>query len=283
MKKLAIIVDSFCGKSKESVESINDFYYLPLKTILDGKEYIEGMTETNEKLLEASYKAKDAKTSQPSPASVLDLYNKLSKRYEQIIYLPASSALSGAHDSAKAMSSDYNNIHVINNILVGTSLILRGKEAQEMYNNSNIDKVIKFLEKEGNYYSTYVVPKHNDAFIRGGRLGKTAAAILKKLKTVPIIGFEDNVKLHKKMIKRSGKRAVQWAVDKIIKDYSSELSDDKHEWLICHTTDMENVDLLINILKEYGYTNFVKELTSSVVAIHTGNGALSVGIRKKAV
>ena len=47
--------------------------------------------------------------------------SKLSKDYDDVIYLPIHSSLSSSHDSILNLSKKYKNIHVFDNKLVGES------------------------------------------------------------------------------------------------------------------------------------------------------------------
>lgn len=280
MKKIAIIVDSFCGQDKKTVESKENFFYIPLIVSLDGKDYAEGIDLDTRELLSISYKASDAKTSQPSPVVVTDLYDKLSKEYEHVIHFPTSGSVSGTSRTAMMLSKEYDNVHVVDQILVGDTSIIVGKRAIELYEKGiTIDEVLKEVREQGMQFPSYVVPMTNDAIIRGGRLGRASAAILKKLKTVPIIGFEDDQKLHRKMIKRSGDKAIRWAIEKIVKDFPNEYKTE--QWLICHNEDLSQVKIAKEILKEFGVTDIVTQYTCAMIAVHTGDGAISIGLRRK--
>lgn len=122
MKKIAIILDSFCGRDKKTVEKISDHYFLPLRIIINGKEYYDdGSTLNAEELMKEANGADDVKTSQPSPAMTEELFETLSKEYENVIYLCLGSALSGTYQTASVISKEYKNVHVINNFMVGAA------------------------------------------------------------------------------------------------------------------------------------------------------------------
>ena len=279
MKKLAIIVDSFVGQEKKAVEKNKDFYFVPMKAILNDKEYLDGQDIPHKDLLRLTYVAKTAKTSQPSPATLVDYFDKLSKTYEQVIYFPLSGSLSGTERTATTFANEYKNVYVVPQIFVGDTSIVFGKHAQDMYKkDGNINKILNWLNKRAFEFPTYVVPMTNDAIIRGGRLGKTAATILQKFKTVPIIGLENNEKLKRKMIKRSGSKAVKWAIEKMVKEFEKDM--DSVEWFICHNINDDNAVIAEKIIRDAGYNFASKQLTSGTIAIHTGDGAISISIRR---
>lgn len=55
-------------------------------------------------------------TSQPSPDSVLTLWEKLLKDYDEIVHIPMSSGLSGSCQSAVMLARDFGGkVQVVNN------------------------------------------------------------------------------------------------------------------------------------------------------------------------
>lgn len=278
MKKLAIVLDSFCGKDKKQVEAHEDFYFIPLKAIIDGKEYLDGVDLPHTKMLDLINKAKEVKTSQPAPATSVALIEDLSKKYETVIYLPIGSALSGTFQTAKMLANDFQNVYVLNNHLVGVEFIELGKHLIKLAQTKSEKEVIAFAEsyiKESG--PKYVIPRDVDAFIKGGRLGKAIAFVLEKLKAVPIISFEDEEKLHKKMVKRSGSSAIDYALDKLVPLAKEKGIKDFH---ICHTLDETFAKESKAKLEAQGFRVHY-ELTSSVINTHTGDGAHSIGFYKK--
>lgn len=281
MKKLAIIVDSFCGKDKSQVESIENFHYIPLKVIVDGKEYLDGVDMPHTKLFDLINKGTEVKTSQPAPATVLSIFEEASKKYENVIYLPLSPCLSGTFQTAKMLAEDFKNIHILPNHLVGIEFFQLGQYLLNNAEKMSIKDLIAFAQDYITNESgpKYVIPRDIDAFIRGGRLGKAVAFVLEKLKAVPIISYEDEEKLHKKMVKRSGSSAIDYAIEKM-----TALAEEKgtKDFFICHTLDEKFAQEAKAKLEALGY-HVHYELTSSIINTHTGDGAHSIGYYKKLV
>ena len=51
-------------------------------------------------------KGVDVSTSQPSPTEVMDMWKEMLEEYEEIVYIPLSSGLSGSCMSAQAMANE---------------------------------------------------------------------------------------------------------------------------------------------------------------------------------
>ena len=273
MKKLAIVLDSFNGKNEQDLKNINEnIHFLPLKAIFDGVEYLDGIDETPERLIDLSHEAEDVKTSQPSPATMEDLFSKLSEEYENVIYFPLNKSLSGTIQTARMITNDMDNVHIIDNWMVGEAFTEISKWLLR-----NEDKDINILLEKATDYGkkppTYIVPKDNESFIKSGRLGKAQAFILEKLHSVPVICY--NGELSKKIIKRSGKKAISFAVKKI-KEYV-ESTQGKFRFVINRGTDKEFLQHTIDEFVAQTGEEPLVQLSCSLIAVHTGNGALGIG------
>ena len=93
----------------------------------------------------------DISTSQPSPESILNLWDSLLENYDEVIHIPMSSGLSGSCQTAIMLSQDYNGkVHVVNNqrisvtqrqsVLDALALIDAGKSGAEIKEILEADK-----------------------------------------------------------------------------------------------------------------------------------------------
>ncbi|GHU48396.1 hypothetical protein FACS1894218_5170 [Bacilli bacterium] len=100
MKKCAIIVDSSFGIKNNQYP---DVYVCPLIINIteNGKinSYHDDVDIFNEELCEKMAKGLDIKTSQPIPGETLELFEKLSKEYEQVYALPITPTISGSYST----------------------------------------------------------------------------------------------------------------------------------------------------------------------------------------
>ena len=83
--------------------------------MINGEMFYEGVNLTHEEFLNGWKKA-DITTSQPSPGEVTDFWDKLLKEYDEILYIPMSSGLSGSCQTAIMLADDYDGkVQVVNN------------------------------------------------------------------------------------------------------------------------------------------------------------------------
>ena len=99
MKKIAVMSDSNCGLSIVQAEDMGVFM-LPMPIIIEEKTYYENVDITTEFFYEKQAQDANVSSSQPSPAQVMDMWKKILKEYDSIVYIPMTSPLSGSCQSS---------------------------------------------------------------------------------------------------------------------------------------------------------------------------------------
>ena len=151
MNKIAIVTDSNSGITQSQAKELG-FYVLPMPFTIDGKEYFEDINLTQEDFYQKMDENADIFTSQPSPESVMKLWDELLQEYDEIIHIPMSSGLSGSCQTALMLADDYDGkVQVVNNQRISVTqkqscydamqLIATGKSALEIKNILEEDKL----------------------------------------------------------------------------------------------------------------------------------------------
>ena len=84
--------------------------------MINGEMFYEGVNLTHEEFFKRMEEGADITTSQPSPGEVTDFWDKLLKEYDEILYIPMSSGLSGSCQTAIMLADDYDGkVQVVNN------------------------------------------------------------------------------------------------------------------------------------------------------------------------
>ena len=114
--KIAIATDTNSGITKEMIWEPG-IYFLPMPVIVDGQMYAEGIDISSRQLYEAMKQHKEISSSQPSPGQLMDLWDGiLQDGYDQIVYIPMSSGLSGSCATALQLAADYDGkVQVVDN------------------------------------------------------------------------------------------------------------------------------------------------------------------------
>ena len=94
---------------------------------IDDECYYEDITLSREKFFKKLDSGAKISTSQSNPAAVMELWDKALTEYENILYIPLSSGLSGSCFTAEAMAQDEpyaGRVFVVDNGRVSTPLHL---------------------------------------------------------------------------------------------------------------------------------------------------------------
>jgi DegV family protein with EDD domain len=195
-KKIAVITDSNSGitqkQARDAQESGRGLYVLPMPFMIDEKTYFEDITLTQDQFYEQLAKGADVITSQPTPDSVMKLWDELLQEYDEIVHIPMSSGLSGSCQSAMMLAQDYQGrVCVVNNqrisvtqrqsALDALTLIERGMDAAQIKD---------FLEKDKFNSSIYIMLDTLYYLKKGGRITPAAAALGTILKLKPVLQIQ---------------------------------------------------------------------------------------------
>ncbi len=191
MQKIAIITDTNSGMTQEQADRLGVFL-LPMPFIVDGKEYLEGVSCTYERFFEMLAAGADVSTSQASPESVTQLWDEVLKEYDAIVHIPMSSALSGSCNTAKALAADYDGkVFVADNkrisitqyesVMDALTLIKKGYSAEEICNK---------LEETAFDASIYLAVNTLELLKKSGRVTAAGAAVASILGIKPVLQIQ---------------------------------------------------------------------------------------------
>lgn len=124
MKKIGIMADSHSGILKQEAEEL-DIHVLPMPFYLNGELFHEDLDFSRTGFYEKLREGADVSTSQPSPQEVMEMWDEMLLSYDQILYIPLSSSLSGSCMTAAALSQEpkyENKVFVVDNGRVSTPL-----------------------------------------------------------------------------------------------------------------------------------------------------------------
>ena len=105
--KTAVVTDSNSGIFQEEAETLG-VYVIPMPVIIDGETYYENRNITAEEFFSALADGKDVSSSQPSPGEVLECWKGLLKEWDEVIYIPMSSGLSGSTQASMMLASGFD-------------------------------------------------------------------------------------------------------------------------------------------------------------------------------
>lgn len=285
MKKIAVVTDSNSGITQEEAQKMG-IYVLPMPFTIDGNEYFEGINLTQEEFYEKLKGDADIATSQPSPHSILELWEKLLAEYDEIVHIPMSSGLSGSCQTAAALAADYEDrVFVVNNHRISVTQRRSVETALELVEAGKDGREIReYLEQTGMDASIYITVATLKYLKKGGRLTPAVAAIGTMLRLKPVLTIQGE-KLDSCAKARTMHQAKQIMIDHIREDIETRFGGveaHKVHLDIAHThNEAEAMKFREEVEKEFPgcQVGFVDPLSLSV-SCHIGDGALALAITK---
>ena len=115
MSRIAVITDSNSGINFEDAKELG-IKVLPMPFLIDGKTYFEEISLSQEEFFEKLENDVDISTSQPSPESVMKIWDEALEEADEVVYIPMSSGLSSSCHTALMLADDYDGkVQVVDN------------------------------------------------------------------------------------------------------------------------------------------------------------------------
>lgn len=286
-KKIAVVTDSNSGITQKEGRDLG-LFVLPMPFMIDDTEYFEDISLTQEGFYEKLEGGANVVTSQPSPDSVMKLWDDLLADYEELVYIPMSSGLSGSCQTALMLAdeADYiDRVHVVNNQRISVTQRQSCLDALLLIERGLTGAEIKtFLEEDKFNSSIYIMLDTLVYLKKGGRITPAAAAIGSLLKLKPVLTIQGE-KLDAFSKARTVSQGKQTMIFAIRKDMETRFGGATPEniWLeIAYTKDLETaLQFKEELLKEFPGFEIVVQPLSLSVACHIGPGSLAVACCKK--
>lgn len=243
--KIAIATDTNSGITAMEGEKLGVFV-LAMPVNLEETIHYEGIDITSEQLYDAMRQHRDVSTSQPSPGQLMELWDGiLAKGYDEIVYIPMSSGLSGSCQSAALFAQDYDGrVHVVDNHRISVtqkeSVISALRLVEQGYDAGQIRD---FLEKHAYDASIYITVDSMEYLKKGGRVTPAAATLATVLNLKPVLTIQGD-KLDAFAKVRGMKLAESKMIEAIHQDRAERFKDVPESRLLIETAGtLENGEL----------------------------------------
>lgn len=243
--KIAIATDTNSGITAMEGEKLGVFV-LAMPVNLEETIHYEGIDITSEQLYDAMRQHRDVSTSQPSPGQLMELWDGiLAKGYDEIVYIPMSSGLSGSCQSAALFAQDYDGrVQVVDNHRISVtqkeSVISALRLVEQGYDAGQIRD---FLEKHAYDASIYITVDSMEYLKKGGRVTPAAATLATVLNLKPVLTIQGD-KLDAFAKVRGIKLAESKMIEAIHQDRAERFKDVPESRLLIETAGtLENGEL----------------------------------------
>lgn len=284
---IALVTDSNSGITQAEGEKLG-ISVIPMPFMIDGKTYLEDISLTQEQFYEKLVSGAEISTSQPSPETVTDLWDKLLTVHDSIVHIPMSSGLSGSCQTAMMLAQDYEGrVQIVNNQRISVTQRLAVLDAMELANRGWTAQQIKDeLERTKFDSIIYIMVDTLKYLKKGGRVTPAAAALgtLLRIKPVLIIEGEKLDAFSKARTMKQAKATMLAAVQKDLEVRFHHLLPEDTHIHFAHTQNEEAAkEWMEEVRAMYPEASFHSSPLSLSVACHIGPGALAITCTKKMV
>ncbi len=279
--KVAISTDTSSTINLELAKKLG-IYVFPLNVIINGEEFLDGVSINPTKLSEEMRANKVIKTSTPPPADVIKYFEEIfNEGYDKIIHFTISSKLSSMNTLFNNISNDnfdgkvvvidaYNlSMVMLSHVLVAYDEIQKGTE---------VELIKKKIESRKGLDEVIFVPENLTALKNGGRISPAIAALGNMIGLKPVLTLKDG-SLDKDSMTRNVKKAFSDNINRIAQEKSIE----EYDYVI---VSFEGNEELVNyIVKEINkhypdYKVHVEPVAINICA-HCGPGTVGLLVMPK--
>ncbi len=285
MSKVAVITDSNSCITQYQAKEIG-VTVIPMPFSIGGNTYYEDVNLTREEFFQMQANDEDIKTSMPSPAAVMETWEKALETHDQVIYIPMSSGLSGSCQAARMFAEDYDGkVEVVNNQRISVTQRASVLDAIALAEKGwNAQQIREELERVKFDASIYIMLDTLKYLKKGGRVTPAAAAIGSLLRIKPVLQIQGE-RLDAFSKARTEKQGKNVMINAMKHDIETRLGGIDTE--TCHLYAVHaNVPEAFATYKQEvcdAFPNFGVEdgMLSLSICCHIGPGALAIACSKK--
>ena len=285
MGKIAVVTDSNSGITQSQAKELG-IYVLPMPFMINEETFYEDITLTQEQFYEKLKEGANVITSQPTPDSVMKMWEELLAEYDEIVHIPMSSGLSGSCQSASMLAQQYEGrVQVVNNQRISVTQRQSALDALQLAERGmNATEIREFLEADKFNSSIYIMLDTLYYLKKGGRITPAAAALGTILKLKPVLQIQGE-KLDAFAKARTSTQGKSLMINAIRNDMENRFGgvDKDAIWLqVAYTYDLAAASVLKEeVMQAFPGFDIHMDPLSLSVACHIGPGALAVACCKK--
>ncbi|MBQ4464805.1 MAG: DegV family protein [Oscillospiraceae bacterium] len=286
MNHTAIITDTNSGITPDEARKLGIFA-MPMPVLADAQTYYEGQDLTHEQLYAFMREDRDLSTSQPAIGDVLALWDQLlADGYQEILYIPMSSGLSGSCAAATGMAAEYDgkvqvaDVHRISVTLRDAVLDAKSFADQGM----TAAQIKEKIEENALNSVVYLGVDTLKYFKKNGRATAAAVAVATVLNLKPILITEGG-KFDTFAKVRGIKACKDRIIDALKKELETRFQGVPHSELRLATASTlesaEDAEAWRRMVQEaFPEFEVTYDPLSCSIACHTGIGAVGAGLSR---
>lgn len=284
---VAIVTDSNSGITQDQAKALG-ISVLPMPFTINGDTFYEDINLTQDQFYEKLLNPDtDIHTSQPLPGDIIALWDRLLKEYDEVVFIPMSSGLSGSCENATLFAADYDGrVQVVNNQRISVTQYLSVLDALQMAEDGHDAVYIKRRLEETKFESNIFITVDTMKYLKkGGRVTPAAAAFAELLGIKPVLRIYGE-KLDAFAKARGMKNAKQVMIkaisDDLEKNYGGIDPEKPNAWIgMAYTHNLPEAEEFRKEVEE-AFPNYHIDMypLSLSISCHIGPGALAVTCTK---
>lgn len=282
MEKIAVVTDSSSGMTAREAQD-RGIYMLPMVFYVEGKEYREGVSLTEEMFFDNLDRGVEVATSQLPPADITGLWDELLKSYDKIIHIPMTKALSGGHATTVALSEDYEGkVVVVDSRRISVTQESMAVHAKELADAGMTAKQIKEeLEKTALDADIYITVETLRYLKKSGRVSGITALAGDMLNVKPVIQIKGGMlePCGKARGRKKAKKMMEDAIEKDFERLAGKFGADKLQLYVAHANAKEEAEEWGTRIEELfpGQSVHIAKLPMNICC-HVGPGTIGIGV-----
>lgn len=279
--KTLISTDTSCLIDKDGLKKYNISIF-PLNVIVDGKEYLDGVTINQAELLKCMRSNQKIQTSTPPIFDVIEYFKGLFEQgYDHIIHFTISSKLSSMYQLFCSVAKEYfeGRLTIIDGYSVSSMMLSHIFFAyDEVGKGTAIEDIVRQIEERKKCGVIVFIPENLVALKNGGRISPTVAVIGDVIGIKPVINLIDG-ELKKDSMVRNVKKTFKDKIDMCLEKYPA--SDFDYNF-ISFDANPSTLHYLIDYAGEkLGAENVIEGIIPINVCAHCGPGTVGLVVSKK--
>lgn len=280
MSKVAILTDSSSGITQAESKELG-ISVLPMPFFINEETLYEDVDLTQEDFYQKLTEGVEIATSMPVVGNLTDTWNRLLAKYDEIVYIPLSSGLSGSCEAATMLAQDYDGkVQVVNNQRVSVTMKQSAFDAKHLADKGKSAKEIReILEAHKFDSSIYIMLDTLYYLKKGGRITPAAAALGTLLRLKPVLQIQGE-KLDAFAKARTVKQAKSIMIQAMEDDFAKRFHDPegkKIHLMVAHTNNYEAAkEFAEEIAERFPEHEIMTDPLSLNIACHIGPGALAI-------
>ena len=278
MQKIALIVDSACDLSLETLKEKN-IHLLPLRITYSHKEYRDKIDISADEIYD-NLEKEVPKTSLPSAENMEEILVSLENEgYTHVIAITISSGLSGTFNSIRLALEDHPQLtsYVFDTKILAMPEGLVALEVANLINDGKtFEEIVSEIPKIRRNITGYFTINTLEYLKRGGRIGKISGTIGEMLNLKPIVTVDEEG-VYYTVCKARGRKQSILKLTNILKD---ELALGPCKVWVLQGGALEEAKNFMESLK--GLKNIVSldiSQISPALGVHGGPGLLGLAIQ----